>query len=149
VEVVVCASFDAALEFVLRWEGGYVNDVRDPGGETNMGISKRAYPREDIKGMTRERAAVLYKRDYWAKAGCDTLPPALALLVFDTSVNCGVASALAILRLARKAGAGLHAQTREYTVRRIVRYASLAAFKTYGTGWVRRALDACCVAMAI
>tara|TARA_Y100001951_G_C11296045_1_gene275706 strand:+ start:4160 stop:4333 length:174 start_codon:yes stop_codon:yes gene_type:complete len=51
------SNFDASLEHVLLFEGGYVNDPRDPGGETRFGISKRSYPREDIRGMTRERAA--------------------------------------------------------------------------------------------
>ena len=51
------SNFDAAMAEVFSHEGGYVNDPRDPGGETNMGISKRSYPNEDIRGMTRERAA--------------------------------------------------------------------------------------------
>lgn len=42
-------KFDDAVEIVLKHEGGYVNDKKDPGGETNMGISKRAYPHIDIK----------------------------------------------------------------------------------------------------
>ena len=37
--------FDAAVSYVLKWEGGYSNDPDDPGGETNFGISKRAYTR--------------------------------------------------------------------------------------------------------
>jgi len=34
-------SFDAALEFVLGYEGGYSNNPKDPGGETNLGITQR------------------------------------------------------------------------------------------------------------
>lgn len=135
-------GFDAALEFVLRWEGGYVCDSRDPGGETNLGISRRAYPDEDIRGMSRSRAAELYKRDYWAKAGCQILPPSVALVVFDCAVNQGVSTALTLLALSRKAGNSARVQVHEFTVRRLVRYAALKTFTTYGTGWVRRALDA-------
>jgi lysozyme family protein len=52
-------NFDKALSFVLSWEGGYSNDPDDPGGETNFGISKRSYPNENIKDMTKERASEL------------------------------------------------------------------------------------------
>lgn len=41
-------NFDLAFEIIIGHEGGYVNDPRDPGGETRYGISKRAYPNEDI-----------------------------------------------------------------------------------------------------
>ena len=46
------SSFQKAIEFVLRWEGGYVNDPDDPGGETNFGISKRAHPDHHQKRST-------------------------------------------------------------------------------------------------
>lgn len=42
-------NFDLAIERVLGREAGYVNDPRDPEGETKWGISKRSYPRLDIK----------------------------------------------------------------------------------------------------
>src|SRR6056300_269579 len=83
-------SFDDALEFVLRYEGGYVNDPNDPGGETNMGISKRAFPDEDIAGMTHQRAAFLYHTHYWTPCRCDDMPFHLAICVFDFAVNSGV-----------------------------------------------------------
>lgn len=35
------ADFNAALKRVLRYEGGYVNDKDDAGGETYMGIARR------------------------------------------------------------------------------------------------------------
>lgn len=70
-----------------------MNDPEDPGGETKYGISKRAYPRLDIKNLTLEDASAIYKRDYWNAAGCDDLDDSLALVVFDTAVNCGVGRA--------------------------------------------------------
>lgn len=79
-----------ALTFVLKWEGEYSNDPNDPGGETKWGISKKAYPDEDIKNLTRERALEIYATDYWLAAGCDTLPFPANVAVFDTAVNCGV-----------------------------------------------------------
>ena len=42
-------NFDEIIEVVLHHEGGYVNDPKDPGGETNFGIAKRSHPDVDIK----------------------------------------------------------------------------------------------------
>lgn len=89
-------AFEAALRFCLKWEGGYVNDPDDPGGETKFGISKRAYPYVDIKALTREQAAAIYRRDYWTAVGLDSVAdtdgsdrPLFAIAVFDTAVNLG------------------------------------------------------------
>lgn len=59
------ANFDPAIAYVLANEGGYVNDPNDPGGETNFGISKRAYPDVDIKNLTVDGAKAIYRRDFW------------------------------------------------------------------------------------
>ena len=37
------ASFDLFLPIVLRFEGGYVDDPTDPGGETNKGITMATF----------------------------------------------------------------------------------------------------------
>ncbi|MDP1795902.1 MAG: glycosyl hydrolase 108 family protein [Planctomycetaceae bacterium] len=59
------ATFEDAIQVVLKKEGGYVHDPTDAGGETNFGISKRRYPEVDIKGLTRAQAMELYRRDFW------------------------------------------------------------------------------------
>ena len=64
------SKFDACLAFTLSWEGGYVNNPADPGGETKYGISKRAYPKLDIANLTLEQARDIYYRDYY-RAGAD------------------------------------------------------------------------------
>ena len=38
------ADFKKALTETLRHEGGYVNDPKDPGGETYKGISRKNHP---------------------------------------------------------------------------------------------------------
>lgn len=84
------ALFDLAIELVLRHEGGYVNNPRDPGGETKYGISKRSYPRLDIKALTREQAVEIYHRDYWVdNRYCDLVSDGLAAKVLDIAVNVG------------------------------------------------------------
>ena len=56
-------DFNEAIEIVLKHEGGYVNDIDDPGGETMMGISKKAYPNLDIKNLTKEDVKNIYYKD--------------------------------------------------------------------------------------
>jgi lysozyme family protein len=82
-------SFRAAIAFTLadKIEGGYSNDPDDPGGETNCGIAKRFHPKEDIPNMTRERAIVIYHRDYWLANRCDKLPHCVAIALFDFAMN--------------------------------------------------------------
>jgi lysozyme family protein len=81
--------FTHALQVVLSVEGGYVNNVRDPGGETNMGISHRAFPRLDIKNLTLDTVSQIYRTKYWNACRCDDLPDGLDLMVFDCAVNQG------------------------------------------------------------
>ena len=84
-------AFEKAFEMTIGHEGGYVNDPDDPGGQTKYGISKRAYPDEDIKNLTIGRAKELYKRDYFEKQSLHLVDDEnIAIEVFDTSVNMGV-----------------------------------------------------------
>jgi lysozyme family protein len=93
-------DFNTAFERLIGHEGGYVNDPRDPGGETKFGISKRSYPAEDIAGMTLERAKRIYLRDYWGPVGCDAVPDAIRFDLFDMAVNSGVKPAIKTLQRA-------------------------------------------------
>jgi lysozyme family protein len=95
-------KFDQAFERLIGHEGGYVNDPRDPGGETKFGISKRSYPAEDIKALTLERAKAIYRRDFWGVAGCDAVPDAIKFDLFDMAVNSGPVTAIKTLQ--RSAG---------------------------------------------
>lgn len=82
-------TFNEAIELVLKHEGGYVNDPTDKGGETNWGISKRAYPDMDIKNLTKEKAKEIYRQDYWLKSYADKLPLNVRYIHFDTAINMG------------------------------------------------------------
>lgn len=83
-------NFNPVMEHVFKSEGGYVNDPRDAGGETNMGISKRAHPMVDIKNLTKTTAKTLYHRDYWEKVRGAQMPDGLDLVAMDGAVNSGV-----------------------------------------------------------
>lgn len=92
--------FDQAFDATVGHEGGYVNDPRDPGGETNWGVSKRSYPGLDIRALTKDQAKSIYWTDYWLPAGCADMPPETAAAVFDLAVNAGRAAALRDLQTA-------------------------------------------------
>lgn len=91
-------TFDEAFERVIGHEGGYVNDPRDPGGETRYGISKRAYPNEDIKNLTLDQSKAIYRRDYWDRLNLDQLPAAIHFSMFDAAVNSGVGQSAKFLQ---------------------------------------------------
>ncbi len=146
--------FDYALEFTLKHEGGYVNDPADPGGETIYGISRRAHPEAWAGGRpTKATASLIYRRDYWDACRCDELPAAVAVVVFDTAVNCGCKRAAimlqravgtkqdgaigpATIRQANQLDAGTTA--RLITEYRQAYYRTLPTFGRFGKGWTNR-----------
>jgi lysozyme family protein len=94
------APYIKALNFVLKWEGNYVNDPQDPGGETKFGISKRAYPDVDIASLTKEDAVEIYRRDYWTPIKGHLMASGLATAVFDYAVVSGPGRAIRSLQRA-------------------------------------------------
>ena len=62
-------TFEIAIKEVLHHEGGYVNHPKDPGGETNLGVTKRVYEEwggtKNMKELTFEDVAPIYKKNYW------------------------------------------------------------------------------------
>lgn len=122
--------FLPAFQIVVGLEGGYVNDPKDPGGETKWGISKRAYPTLDIKNLTLEQAQQIYLTDYWDRCGCDLMPWDRALCVFDCAVNQGVSAAKSMYILAHSTG--------DFMAERAARYAANPNFPIYGKGWMNR-----------
>jgi len=87
-------NFDIAFDRLMGHEGGYVNDPSDPGGETNWGISKRSYPNEDIKAMTKERAKMIFRRDFWNRVQADKLPDGVAWQMSDFAYHSGIGTAI-------------------------------------------------------
>jgi lysozyme family protein len=84
------SSFDIAIKTVLANEGGLCNVGDDPGGLTNFGISQKSYPNIDIRALTPETAAAIYKRDFWHYDAVQS--QAMATKIFDMSVNMGHAA---------------------------------------------------------
>lgn len=162
-------SFERAFDIVLHHEGGLSDDPRDPGGITKFGISIRfagsvnldidgdgRTTGEDIRALTRARAAQLYREHFWLALACDKIDHfGLALMVFDGGVNQGVGTIAR--RLQRSVGAvddgkigpmtlatiARHANDypsiiNDLAARRGKRYAETRNFDRYGLGWMRR-----------
>lgn len=93
------ARFNDCMNFVLSWEGGYVNNPKDRGKETNRGITKAVFEeaKKDglinkeriLKELTKEEAVTIYKKKYWDSWGWGNLPYPLSLCMFDMAVNHG------------------------------------------------------------
>jgi hypothetical protein len=127
-------NFDRAIAFVLEHEGGYVNNPQDPGGETNFGISRRAYPDLDIKNLTKEQAIEIYKKDYWGAAGCGGMNWPFDIIMFDTAVNVGVMRAIKLYSTSTPW------EWWDYLFLRIKFYADLKR-PEFLRGWINRVFD--------
>jgi len=150
-------NFDECLKMLLHHEGGYVNHPKDPGGETNLGVTKRVYEKwggtKDMKDLTVEDVAPIYKKNYWDKCKCNDLASGLDWAVFDWAVNSGTGrSAKAVQKicgasqdgaigpktLALVNGQDTHYMVEEFGKIRQNFYESLSTFNTFGKGWTRR-----------
>ena len=121
-------AFDAAMPFILRWEGGFVDHPKDPGGRTNKGVTQRVYtawrarrglPQQDVKFITDGEVKEIYEGDYWLPPRCNQLPTKLDLVQFDTAVNMGVGRAVRILQGA--VGCGVDGQFGPGTAQAVAR----------------------------
>jgi len=146
---------------LLEHEGGYVNNVHDKGGMTNLGVTKRVYDKwigresteQEMRDLTPDDVAPIYKKNYWNRVKGDSLPSGLDWSCFDWAVNSGSGRpAKAVQRAvgATQDGAignqtlGLIAEKDPkfiidyvYTVRQAF-YESLDDYKHFGRGWSRR-----------
>ena len=103
-------SLTDALQYVFTDEGGYVNHPKDPGGATNLGITQRTldafsasqgHSRQDVRHLTRERAAEIYRVQYAKPIRFDELARisgGLAYALLDFAVHSGPARAVGELQ---------------------------------------------------
>lgn len=139
--------FKRALGFVLKWEGGYVNNPSDKGGATNMGITQYTYDSwlkslglasRDVRHITRSEVEQIYYKNYWRKAGCHNMSPKFALLAFDTAVNMGLARVKQFLRVAEWKYPEKFIEAREAKYREFANYGNQ---KIFLNGWLNRLND--------
>jgi lysozyme family protein len=158
-------TFSDALTVVLKEEGGFANNPKDPGGMTNLGVTERAWQgyvhhavnEMQMRALTPEQVTPFYRTEYWDKVAGDQLGPALGLLVFDFAVNHGPSGASGMLQRIVGATAdgaigpgtlravqayvgsvGLTHLIGQYGDARAKFYRSLPTFATFGKGWLAR-----------
>lgn len=102
-------SFDAALKFSLRYEGGYSDIPQDAGGPTNHGVTQHVYdsyrdivklPHQSVQLITDSEVRSIYEILYWEPAHCDAMQELLAIAHFDGCVNLGISGGIRMLQRA-------------------------------------------------
>jgi lysozyme family protein len=155
-------AFDRAFDITVGLEGGYTDDVADPGKATKYGISQAAYPTLDIKDLTLAQAKAIYLKDYWTPLSLDSLPRPLALLTFDAAINNGddttdgrpraaewlqaavgakvdgMLGPLTIAATKLSYATNPTAAASEMMAQRMLFMAGLPTWKDFGRGWSRR-----------
>jgi lysozyme family protein len=114
------ATFDLFLPMLLKFEGGYVDDPEDPGGETNKGITMATFrecshellgidPTSDnLKNLTDAQAGIIYKTRYWNKIQGDAIElQDLANISCDFFVNAGTNATKLLQRVLNGMGANV------------------------------------------
>jgi len=157
-------NFDHCLEMLLHHEGGFVNHPRDPGGMTNLGVTLRVYEKwvgkkvseQEMRDLTVEQVAPIYKHNYWDKCKCDDLPSGLDWSIFDWAVNSGPGRSAKALQgiIGATQDGGIGPKTlqlvAEHNPKEMIEkmhdkrqgfYEGLKTFDTFGKGWSRRNLE--------
>lgn len=154
-------NFVGALTHVLKHEGGYVNHPADPGGMTNLGVTKAVWEswigresnEKEMRSLTPEVVAPMYKKKYWDKIKGDELPDGVDYAVFDFAVNSGPGRAAKFLQelVGVNADGAIGPMTltavnkkdpkklvTAYNAKRQAFLESLPTFATFGKGWSTR-----------
>jgi len=154
-------NFRAALQAVLLHEGGFVNHPKDPGGMTNLGVTKKVWEEwvgrtvdeKTMRALTPEAVAPMYRKKYWDAVKGDEMPDGLDYLMFDFAVNAGPGRAIKTMQktigatpdgvIGPKTMAALKAANQgelvaKFSAEKEAFYRSLPTFATFGKGWMRR-----------
>ena len=154
-------NFKECLAIVLKSEGGFVNHPDDPGGMTNLGVTKRVWeeytghPADEkiMRGLTPEKVAPLYEQRYWRPTYCEVLPRGLDLLVYSMAVNGGPGRAVKLLQqsigcipdgvvgprtMELIKSSNVAELIAKYSDTRRSYYRSLKTFPVFGKGWLNR-----------
>jgi lysozyme family protein len=138
------ANFDISLKELLKHEGGYVDHPKDPGGATNLGVTigtlsgwlGRRATKDEVRALTVQKVAPIYRENYWEESGANALPSGVDFSVFDAAVNSGPKRAKRWLSAALRANAvdtiKAYARTRLGFLQR------LGHWKTFRRGWSSR-----------
>jgi lysozyme family protein len=154
-------NFDKCFALVIADEGGFVDHPKDPGGMTNLGVTRKnweAYLNRDVteiemRGLTPDAVKPFYKAMYWDKIKGDQLPAGVDYATYDLAVNSGVGRAAKMLQqiagvlvdgaLGPKSMAAIRERDPKQMVdalcdMRLAFLKRLPTFDTFGKGWNRR-----------
>jgi len=154
-------NYPQALRQVLKYEGGYVDHPKDPGGPTNKGVTQAVYdawqkknglPTQSVRNISDAAVAAIYKQQYWDAISGDDLPSGVDFAVFDYAVNSGVSRAAKTLQgivgvtQDGQIGPATIQATKTYiamtvTNKRLAFMQSLSIWSTFGRGWSARIAD--------
>ena len=154
-------NYAQSLKQVLKYEGGKVDDPRDPGGRTAFGITQDTYnawrkkqnlPAADVFTISQTDVAAIYRQEYWDRISGDSLPAGVDFAVFDFAVNSGVSRAAKMLQSVVGVtqdgviGPATIQATKTYvamavTNKRLAFMQSLSIWPTFGKGWSARIAD--------
>lgn len=138
-------TFTAYFPELMKHEGGYVDHPSDPGGATKYGITigtlaawrDAPVTKADVRQLTKDEAAKIYRKRYWDAIGGDTLPAGVDAVAMDIAVNHGVGRWKQWMPII--AGLAPVDAVRALCERRRKFYRSLSTFSKFGKGWMRRA----------
>lgn len=91
-------AFEDAFQFVLKHEGGYIDDPQDRGGSTNRGITIQTLSNyrgkpitdSDIRNLSIDDTRAIYRSFYWTPLKLDEFTnPKFQIAIFDQAVLCG------------------------------------------------------------
>ncbi len=154
-------NYAQALKQVLKYEGGYVDHPKDPGGPTNKGVTQAVYdswrkskdlPTQSVRNINDSEVAAIYKNLYWDRISGDYLPSGVDFAVFDYAVNSGVSRAARTLQsvIGVTQDGVIGPETIEaaktyvamsVTNKRLAFMQSLSIWSTFGKGWSARIAD--------
>ena len=154
-------NYPQALKQVLKYEGGYVDHPKDPGGPTNKGVTQAVYDNwrksqnlsiQSVRAIADSEVAAIYKNLYWDRISGDLLPSGVDFAVFDFAVNSGVSRAAKTLQAVVGVtqdgviGPATIQATKTYvamtvTNKRLAFMQSLSIWSTFGKGWSARIAD--------
>src|SRR6202795_2937688 len=92
------ADSKIAINLTLVHEGGYVDNPADSGGPTNMGITQKDLPGQDMKTLTVEQATDYYQQNYWKPLYGEINDQFVANKIFDLGVLFGVGTAVKVMQ---------------------------------------------------
>jgi lysozyme family protein len=149
-------NFERALPVVLKYEGDWSDDKRDPGGATMKGVTlgtfRKRHPnatKADLRAISNDELASIYREDYWHPINGEALASGVDLATFDAAVNSGVGRGKQWL-MASVGGSDIETVKR-ICAKRLSFMQGLKIWSTFGRGWAKRvaAIEAKGVAWAM